>query len=404
MKALRGFVGSHPSTTPEPQSSTSTLFSHLHKLDLPSDQSHESLSLTLNLSTSSFLSLPLRDGDHHPCRESPMAILVEDDFSKCCHPLWHFHKLDARWKVEGGGGVLKFGSLFTYVSPPGFSLFPSCMPQIVTKTLSMYSSRKFHIPHHPDSGHTPFVANSLLSNLFVQALRIATEISRMTTAVTVYQASENVYDLFDKVCIINEGRMVYYGPTSLARQYFIDMGYQPANRQTTPDFLVAITDPNTRIAREGYESRVPRTADEFADHYRKSNVWQINQVDMDAYCMESVRKPQHASAYMESARAEHAATSNKKSSYVTSIPMQTRAVMVRRLQVLKSNAAAQIANVVAFHHRQNRVPVNSEYDGNLLLERWCPLLVRAFSLSLVPTVFSLTLLQCCFIHRSESHG
>lgn len=165
---------------------------------------------------------------------------------------------------------------------------------------------------------------------------------------SVYQASENVYDLFDKVCVIYEGRMVYYGPVSLARQHFIDMGYQPANRQTTPDFLVAVTDPNARIVRKGYENRVPRTADEFAEYYSKSNVWQVNQDDMDAYLREFVGKPQRASAYMESAWAEHATTAKKRSAYVISIPMQTKAVMVRRLQILKGNAAAQVANVVAF--------------------------------------------------------
>ena len=117
---------------------------------------------------------------------------------------------------------------------------------------------------------------------FVQALCIATDITRITTAMSVYQASKTVYDYLDKVCVVYEGRMVYYGLASLACQYFIDMGYQPANRQTTPDFLVAVTDPNARTAREGYENRVPRTPDEFAEHYRKSNVWQVNQQDMTA--------------------------------------------------------------------------------------------------------------------------
>ena len=183
---------------------------------------------------------------------------------------------------------------------------------------------------------------------FVQALRIATDIARITTVATVYQASENVYDLFDKVCVVYEGRMVYYGPTSLARQYFIDMGYQPANRQTTPDFLVAVTDPNARTPRKGYENRVPRTPDEFVEYYRKSDVWLINQEDMGSYLKEFVGKPQRALAYQESARAEHATTAKKKSAYVISIPMQTRAVMLRRLQILKGNAGAQIANVIAF--------------------------------------------------------
>ena len=163
----------------------------------------------------------------------------------------------------------------------------------------------------------------------------------------VYQASENMYDLFDKVCVIYEGRMVYFGPASLARKYFINMGYLPASRQTTPDFLVAVTDPNARIIREGYENRVPRTADEFVKYYRRSNIWKINEEDMEAYLNEFVGRPQRALAYRDSARAEHAMTA-KRGAYVTSIPMQTRAVMLRRLQILQGNATAQIVSNIAF--------------------------------------------------------
>ena len=61
----------------------------------------------------------------------------------------------------------------------------------------------------------------------------------MTTVVSLYQAGEPLYDLFDKVCLLYEGHMVYFGRASEARQYFIDMGYEPKNRQTTADFLVA---------------------------------------------------------------------------------------------------------------------------------------------------------------------
>ena len=61
----------------------------------------------------------------------------------------------------------------------------------------------------------------------------------MTTIVSIYQAGESLYELFDKVCVVYEGRMAYFGPANKARQYFIDLGYEPANRQTTADFLVA---------------------------------------------------------------------------------------------------------------------------------------------------------------------
>ncbi|KAG6840031.1 hypothetical protein H0H93_004828, partial [Arthromyces matolae] len=82
---------------------------------------------------------------------------------------------------------------------------------------------------------------------YVRALRVATDTFQATTVVSLYQAGENLYRHFDKVCVIYEGKMAYFGPAAQARQYFIDMGYEPANRQTTADFLVAVTDPNGRI-------------------------------------------------------------------------------------------------------------------------------------------------------------
>lgn len=74
---------------------------------------------------------------------------------------------------------------------------------------------------------------------FVRALRTVTDATRVATVVSIYQAGEQLYESFDKVCVVYEGRMAYFGPANKARQYFIDMGYQPANRQTTADFLVA---------------------------------------------------------------------------------------------------------------------------------------------------------------------
>ncbi|KAG2006802.1 multidrug resistance protein 1, variant 2 [Coprinopsis cinerea AmutBmut pab1-1] len=90
---------------------------------------------------------------------------------------------------------------------------------------------------------------------YVRALRIGTDLAKLATIVSIYQAGESLFNLFDKVCLIYEGRMVYYGPGHLARAYFEDMGYVPANRQTTPDFLVGVTDPKGRVVRGQDEGR-----------------------------------------------------------------------------------------------------------------------------------------------------
>ena len=48
---------------------------------------------------------------------------------------------------------------------------------------------------------------------------------RLGTVVSIYQAGESLFEHFDKVCVIYEGRMAYFGPADKAKQYFIDMGY-----------------------------------------------------------------------------------------------------------------------------------------------------------------------------------
>ena len=154
---------------------------------------------------------------------------------------------------------------------------------------------------------------------FVRALRLATDTVHLTTIAAIYQAGESLYRHFDKVCVIYEGQMAYFGPADKARQYFIDMGcvqpcrfsandspfsrYEPANRQSTADFLVAVTDPNGRIARKGVIS-IPRTATEFAEYFKKSSFAATNRADMASYEALYVGNEKRALDYKESAHAE----------------------------------------------------------------------------------------------------
>ncbi|KAG5644207.1 hypothetical protein DXG03_008870 [Asterophora parasitica] len=182
---------------------------------------------------------------------------------------------------------------------------------------------------------------------FGRALRIATDLDHLSTIVSIYQAGETLYQLFNKVCVIYEGRMAYFGPASEARQYFIDMGYEPANRQTTPDFLVAVTDPNGRIPRPSY-GPLPRTASEFAEHFLRSSRGEQNRDDIQLYKQARVGVPERANAYKQSVRAEHARTAKKTSAYTISIPMQARAVMKRRMEILIGNKVATLFLLFSF--------------------------------------------------------
>ena len=61
---------------------------------------------------------------------------------------------------------------------------------------------------------------------FVQALRLAAKVGGPAIAVSIYQASQAIYDVFDKVMVLYEGRQIYFGPAIEALPYFEDMvGY-----------------------------------------------------------------------------------------------------------------------------------------------------------------------------------
>lgn len=105
---------------------------------------------------------------------------------------------------------------------------------------------------------------------FVKTLRLSTEMAGSTAIVAIYQASQSIYDVFDKVAVLYEGRQIYFGNIHAAKTFFVNMGFECPLRQTTADFLTSLTSPAERTARKGFETRVPHTPDEFAALWQKS--------------------------------------------------------------------------------------------------------------------------------------
>lgn len=105
---------------------------------------------------------------------------------------------------------------------------------------------------------------------YAQAIRVFTNLMKSTNFVTIYQASEHIYETFDKVLVLYEGKQIFFGPAENAKAYFETMGFQCPARQSTADFLTAVTDPVGRFPKDGYENKVPRTAGEFESYWLNS--------------------------------------------------------------------------------------------------------------------------------------
>ncbi|KAH7398520.1 putative ABC multidrug transporter [Pyrenochaeta sp. MPI-SDFR-AT-0127] len=105
---------------------------------------------------------------------------------------------------------------------------------------------------------------------FVKTLRRETTQRRSVAIVTLYQASEDIYQLFDKVLVLHEGHQIYFGPTRDARSYFTGLGLTSRNWSTTPDFLTSVTKAEDRLIRADFPGQVPNSASEYADTWLSS--------------------------------------------------------------------------------------------------------------------------------------
>ena len=118
---------------------------------------------------------------------------------------------------------------------------------------------------------------------YVRSIRAMTNMADVSTAVSLYQAGEQLYQLVDKVLLIDGGKCLYFGPANHAKQYFLDLGFDCPERWTTADFLTSVSDKHERSIRQGWEDRIPRSADAFAQAYRKSETYDKNIADIEAF-------------------------------------------------------------------------------------------------------------------------
>lgn len=118
---------------------------------------------------------------------------------------------------------------------------------------------------------------------YARSLRIMTDTCGKATLLTLYQASDAIYELMDKVLLIDEGRMLFQGPAKEAKRYFQDLGYECADMQTTSDFLTSITVPERRKFRPGWENRAPKGPIELEAAFRQSQAFKAVEGSVEQY-------------------------------------------------------------------------------------------------------------------------
>lgn len=149
-----------------------------------------------------------------------------------------------------------------------------------------------------------------------------------------YQAGEGIYDLFDKVMVIDEGRQVFLGRPSEARAYFEGLGYKALPRQSTADYLTGCTDSNERQFAPGRSARdTPSTSEALENAYLSSTYARDNEDNREKYgvLMETEKTDQEA--FRAAVAADKKKGVSAKSPYTLGFAGQVRALVVRQFQM-----------------------------------------------------------------------
>ncbi|KAJ5280031.1 hypothetical protein N7478_005403 [Penicillium angulare] len=170
---------------------------------------------------------------------------------------------------------------------------------------------------------------------YAKSLRIMTDVSKRTTLVTLYQAGESIYELMDKVMVIDNGRMLYQGPANEARKYFIDLGFHCPEQSTTADFLTSLCDPNARQFQIGCEASTPKTAEELEQVFRNSTAYKRIWDDVCNYEKRLEDTQQEDTRRFQSSVAQSKSkTVSKSSPYTVSLVRQVAACVKREFWLL----------------------------------------------------------------------
>jgi ATP-binding cassette subfamily G (WHITE) protein 2 (SNQ2) len=163
-------------------------------------------------------------------------------------------------------------------------------------------------------------------------MRAMTDILSLTTIATLYQAGNGIFEQFDKVLVLDEGKQIYYGPREGAVPFMEQLGFvcDPAANQA--DFLTGVTVPTERVIKEGYEQRFPRTADEIRAAYDQSSTKAKMMQEYDY--PESGEAKQCTADFKEMEAKEKHKHLPKNASVTTSFPTQVRVAVKRQFKIL----------------------------------------------------------------------
>ncbi|KUJ19547.1 putative Brefeldin A resistance protein [Mollisia scopiformis] len=175
---------------------------------------------------------------------------------------------------------------------------------------------------------------------YTKAIRAITDIFGLASIVTLYQAGNGIYNLFDKVLVIDEGKEIFYGLRKEARPFMESLGFVCADGANVADFLTGVVVPSERRIREGYEESFPRTANDIRQCYQKSTIRAEMEAEYNYPTTDEAKK--FTEDFKVGVSQEKHKSLSKKSPLTVSFVAQIKAAVTRQYQILLGDKATFI--------------------------------------------------------------
>jgi ATP-binding cassette, subfamily G (WHITE), member 2, SNQ2 len=85
--------------------------------------------------------------------------------------------------------------------------------------------------------------DALVALEMMKMIRVVSRVLGVSFIVAQYQPSQEIFEHFDKICVLVEGKCVYFGPSEQALPFYENLGVLCPPRRTVPDFLVSLGTP-----------------------------------------------------------------------------------------------------------------------------------------------------------------
>ncbi|KAK4198661.1 putative ABC transporter [Triangularia verruculosa] len=172
---------------------------------------------------------------------------------------------------------------------------------------------------------------------YAKAIRALTDVLGLASIVTLYQAGNGIYDLFDKALVLDAGKEVYYGPMKEARPFMEKLGFVCRDGANVADYLTGVTVPTERLIAPGFEKTFPRNADQLRSEYEKSPIYQ--KMITEYNYPETEEAKERTKLFQGGVAAERDSHLPNNSPLTVSFPQQVLACIIRQYQIIWGDKA-----------------------------------------------------------------